>query len=132
MSRVVEEHKIPQVAIGAVGLVQQFYDDLDTIQIQEAGAGPRDFTSLLPSADISSEKWEITNDWMQTIGPWTGLATAHFRISQTFIKTHPTPWVWASEFLLLKSDPLSLFLRQAEEGRITVGHLNGHRVRKRL
>lgn len=132
MSRVVEEHKIAQIAIGAVGLVQQFYDDLDTIQIKEAGAGPQDFASLLPGADISSEKWEITNDWMQTIGPWGGYATAHFRINPKFNRDHPTPWVWASEFLRLKSDPLGLFLHQGEEGRITVGHINGHRVRKRL
>jgi hypothetical protein len=127
-----EEHKVVLIAVGAVGLVQQFYNDLDSIQILEAGSAPPGLTDLLPGADISAEKWELTNDWLQTVGSWSGERTPHFRVSKAFIAAHPTPAVWASTFLLLPDDPFGLFLPQAEEGRIVVGHFNGKPVRKRL
>jgi hypothetical protein len=126
-----EEHKIVLVAVGAVGLVQKFWNDLDQIQTREAGL-PNDPTAFLSGADISAEKWEITNDWLQTVGSWSGERTPHFRISKAFIADHPTPAVWASTFLLRPDDPFDLFLPQAEEGRIVVGHFNGKPVRKRL
>ena len=128
MSRVVEDSKLLLVAIGAVGLVQKFYNDLDQIETKEA-AGILD---ILPGPDIAAEKWEITNDWMQTVGTWQGLRTAHFRVGNEFVFNHPTPAQWVSEFLLRHDDPFGLFLNQADEGRITVAHLNGKRVRKRI
>jgi len=133
MSRLIKESELIKIVIGTVGLIQQFWNDLDTIQILEAGTpAPGDFTSFLPGGDVNAEKWEILNDWMQTIGPWEGLRTAHFRKNPKFNAAHPTPAVWIDQFLRQASDPFDIFLPQTEEGRVVVGKFNNKPVRKRL
>lgn len=133
MSRLIREDQLLKIVYGVVGLVQQFWNDLDHVQTLEAGApAPGDVTSFLPGGDVNAEKWDILNDWMQTLGPWNGLRTAHFRINPKFNAAHPTPSVWIDTFLRQKSDPFAIFLPQIEEGRVVVGKFNNKRVRKRL
>jgi hypothetical protein len=118
MSRVIPESKVNRIVLTAANYIQNFYNALDSEVIKVAGL-PGGITDVFGAMDktLDAQKWELTNDWLQTNGSWTPPDVQGYRISQKFIKAWPTPSVWASGALVASDDPYGIFLPQPNSPR---------------